>query len=560
MRRAVEGYTVIARRYRPRSFEEVVGQEHVAGTLQRAIAENRVAHAYVFSGQRGVGKTSLARIFAKALNCIRGPTTQPCQECGPCRRIQEGEDHDVVEIDAASNRGAEDARALRESARYAPLESRFKIYILDEAHMLTNDAFNTLLKILEEPPPHLKFLFATTELHKMPKTILSRCQCFAFARITTGHIARRLEQVAVAEGRKIRPEALRAIAEAAGGSMRDGESILDQLLAFRGDEIDPDDVARLVGATSRGKLLRLLDAIRSGEASAILPAVNDIFSAGVDPEALVDQILQSLRTLLVLKALGKNQTAVDLTDADREEYGRLEPAFAIEPLLYSVQLFLEARRRLREGVHPQLVVEVSCLKAGSAGRLMPITEAIRIVQSAGGTVGAEPRGSSGTPKVAPAPPRPRVDPAPQPVPRPGNPVRPREEEMGDRETSAVDPAMRFYTDRWKEYARAVGEATHNPVFEAIVADFRPISDQGGTLAIRIPSKFRGPFHRDKLRRLEGEFRPQMEGAAEKVFGKRLTLRFEPDASVPGPVVPIEQDPTVQRISRVFQGIRVRETE
>ena len=224
-------YTVFARRYRPATFDEVTGQEHVATTLKNAITENRVGHAYLFSGPRGVGKTSMARIFAKALNCGKKPTTEPCGKCESCTRIHEGNDADVIEMDAASNRSVEDARSLREGVRYAPLRSRLKIYIIDEAHMLTREAFNTLLKTLEEPPPHVKFILATTEIHKFPDTITSRCQRFEFRRITTKDVAKRLEQIAKGEKIKIDADVLGAVARAGRGSMRDAQSVLDQLVA-----------------------------------------------------------------------------------------------------------------------------------------------------------------------------------------------------------------------------------------------------------------------------------------------------------------------------------------
>src|SRR5215212_10865811 len=233
-------YTVIARRYRPQSFDELVGQEHVARALQQAISSGRVGHAYLFTGARGVGKTSAARILAKALNCVEGPTPTPCNKCDVCLRVTAGDDIDVLEIDGASNRGIDEIRQLRQNVAVRPSRVRYKIYIIDEVHMLTKEAFNALLKTLEEPPEHVKFIFATTEVQKIPITVLSRCQRFDFAGIS-------LPQIVEKEGLKAEKEALELVARRAGGSMRDAQSLLDQLLAFGGERLTADQVHHLLG-------------------------------------------------------------------------------------------------------------------------------------------------------------------------------------------------------------------------------------------------------------------------------------------------------------------------
>jgi DNA polymerase-3 subunit gamma/tau len=240
-------YTVIARRYRPQSFDELVGQEHVARALQQAISSGRVGHAYLFTGARGVGKTSAARILAKALNCVEGPTPTPCNVCDVCLRVTAGDDVDVLEIDGASNRGIDEIRQLRQNVAVRPSRVRYKIYIIDEVHMLTKEAFNALLKTLEEPPEHVKFIFATTEPQKIPITILSRCQRFDFAGVSSAAIQARLAQIAAAEGVQVEPEALQILASRAAGSMRDSQSLLEQLLAMGHDRISAADVNQLLG-------------------------------------------------------------------------------------------------------------------------------------------------------------------------------------------------------------------------------------------------------------------------------------------------------------------------
>src|SRR5437588_2216760 len=256
-----EAYTVLARRYRPQQFADLIGQEPVARALTNALQSNRVAHAYVFTGARGVGKTSAARILAKALNCAQGPTATPCDQCEICQSIASGEDVDVLEIDGASNRGIDEVREIRQNVQYRPARSRYKIYIIDEVHMLTAPAFNALLKTLEEPPEHVKFIFATTEVQKIPVTILSRCQRFDFAGIGTARIVDRLREVVQSERMHADDEALELVARRAAGSMRDAQSLLDQLLAFGGERLTSDQVHQLLGTAHDERVIALASAV-----------------------------------------------------------------------------------------------------------------------------------------------------------------------------------------------------------------------------------------------------------------------------------------------------------
>src|SRR5438132_4744054 len=296
---ANEGYTVLARRYRPQQFADLVGQEAVVQALVNALESNRVAHAYLFTGARGVGKTSTARILAKALNCVRGPTATPCDQCEICQGIAAGEDVDVIEMDAASNRGIDEIREVRLTVRSRPSRSRYKIYIVDEVHMLTPQAFNALLKTLEEPPEHVKFIFATTEVQKIPITILSRCQRFDFAGIGTARIMERLRQVVAGETREADDEALELIARRAGGSMRDAQSLLDQLLAFGGERLTTDVVHRLLGTAHDERILDLASAVLNHDAKRSLEQLADAANEGLQLGELVDQLIGYWRDLMV---------------------------------------------------------------------------------------------------------------------------------------------------------------------------------------------------------------------------------------------------------------------
>jgi DNA polymerase-3 subunit gamma/tau len=317
-------YLVLARKYRPQRFDELVGQEHIARTLTNAIAQKRVHHAFLFTGARGVGKTSAARILAKALCCAEGPTANPCGKCDFCREIVEGRSVDVIEIDGASNTGVDDVRTLREGARYMPTKGQRKIYIIDEVHMLSTSAFNALLKTLEEPPPHVVFIFATTEAHKIPTTILSRCQRYDFKLIPTARLTAHLETILANEAIATEPEALRLIARQAGGSVRDSLSLLDQVIAYVGNErLTRDIVAEVLGVADRRVLVGLAGAVLDRDAGAALRVLARSADVGVDLGQLARAFLGFLRDLEVV---GRVADAVDLVDATPDE---LEEARAL---------------------------------------------------------------------------------------------------------------------------------------------------------------------------------------------------------------------------------------
>ena len=294
-------YLVLARKMRPQVFEEVIGQRHITQTLQNAISQNRVAHAFLFTGARGVGKTSTARILAKALNCEKGPSINPCNQCTSCREISAGNSMDVIEIDGASNRGIDEIRELRENVRYTPAKSRYKIFIIDEVHMLTREAFNALLKTLEEPPSHILFVFATTEPHKIPTTILSRCQRYDFKRIPLREIAENLKRITETEEVRVTPRGLLSIARESEGSMRDAQSLLDQVISYAGKEIKDEDLVDVLGLVDRKLLHDTIDAIAKQDAGRCMEIVEQVYQYGYDVQHFCRELLQTLRNLILLK-------------------------------------------------------------------------------------------------------------------------------------------------------------------------------------------------------------------------------------------------------------------
>jgi DNA polymerase-3 subunit gamma/tau len=377
-------YVVVARRYRPQRFGELVGQEHVARALSGAIASERVGHAYLFTGARGVGKTSSARILAKALNCQRGMSAEPCGECDICQQIAAGSDVDVLEIDGASNRGIDEIRQLRQNVSVRPSRSRFKIYIIDEVHMLTREAFNALLKTLEEPPEHVKFIFCTTEATKIPITILSRCQRFDFAGIETGSIAERLAQIVAAEGLTAETEALEIIARRAAGSMRDSQSLLEQLLAVTEQQITAADVHRLLGSADEARVGVLVSALLAGDAATALGEVDSALQAGVDAGQLLEQVLGAYRDLMV-SAAGAPATALNsVSSSRRDEFAALGRAQNLSNVLAALQVLEQAASRLRYSTHGRVIVEMAIVRLCQLPDLEELSEAANRLRDAVG--------------------------------------------------------------------------------------------------------------------------------------------------------------------------------
>ncbi len=375
-------YTVLARRYRPQQFGELVGQEHVAQALTNALKSNRVAHAYLFTGNRGVGKTSTARILAKALNCVEGPTAKPCDKCDICRSIAEGEDFDVLEIDGASNRGIDEIREIRQSVNFRPTRARYKIYIVDEVHMLTREAFNALLKTLEEPPEHVKFFFATTEVQKVPVTILSRCQRFDFAGINVKSLAAQLGKIVESEGRQADPEALDLVARRAGGSMRDAESILDQLLAFTGEKLTTEQVQNLLGIFNDERITTLVDAVVAQQPAQVLQLLAQAVDEGLDLQELLNQLIEYWRDLMVVHCAGAEGQSLSVTGAFHKKLTEQAKALSIDGILAGLDILVSTKTKLGRGSqHGRVLVEMALVRLSRLGELRSLSEIAAMLKS-----------------------------------------------------------------------------------------------------------------------------------------------------------------------------------
>jgi len=369
-------YLVFARKYRPQRFQEVVGQAHVARTLQNAVRADRVAHAYLFCGGRGIGKTSMARILAKALNCAQGPTPEPCCECESCRRIAVGEDLDVMEIDGASNRGIEQVRELRQKVGYAPAHSRFKVYYVDEVHMLTQPAFNALLKTLEEPPAHVKFIFSTTDPQQLPDTVKSRCQRFDFRRISDADMIAHLRGICEKEALGAEKGSLETIARAARGSLRDALSTLDQVAALGERQVRTQDVLMVLGAARTESLTEIVDALAQRQTGKALSLLGETLFGGVDLIDFIDQLSEYLRDLLVAACCGPDDGLLAGSPAGADVLARQCELFSQEQIVYAIQILREAKLRARRDTTGRVALEVAIVKLSRLDDLIPLEQAL----------------------------------------------------------------------------------------------------------------------------------------------------------------------------------------
>ena len=399
-------YQVLARKYRPQRFSEVIGQEHVTRTLKNAIEQQRIAHGYIFSGHRGIGKTTVARILAMALNCRSAdhPVPEPCGVCESCTEIRAGNSVDVIEIDAATNRGIDEIRELRDAARYRPARDRFKIWILDEAHQITDAAFNALLKTLEEPPGHVIFMLATTQPEDIPQTIRSRCQHFSFHAVRFDDILGQLRDLAGRENIQAEPDALALLAEAGDGSMRDALSILDQAIACCGETLSAEVVRQLVGTVRSATLEQMMQAVAQGSSEEVLRLTDKLISEGQNPTHFARQMVRFLRNAIVAKVAGSNSELLQISSDERQRAGRVAEAFTEEDLARYLQIMLRTHSELGYKQEQRFHLELGLLKMAHATRLLPLEQLLS--EAGSGEMGAR----SGGPRPAVAatgPERPR---------------------------------------------------------------------------------------------------------------------------------------------------------
>jgi DNA polymerase-3 subunit gamma/tau len=544
-------YQVFARKYRPQTFDDLVGQTHVTRTLKNAVEQNRLAHAYLFVGPRGTGKTSTARILAKALNCIHGPTITPCGVCDNCKEIAGGNSLDVLEIDGATNNGVEQVRELRDNVRYAPAKGRFKIYIIDEVHMLSSAAFNALLKTLEEPPPHVKFVFATTEPQKVLPTILSRCQRFDLHRIPANLIAQHLQFIAGKEKFSLEPAAAHAIARGAEGGLRDAESMLDQLVSFCGDPIAEEDVLKVFGFTSEFTVARFTEMILAGATAEALDLLHEQSESGKDMMKLMSDSIAHLRDLLVFK-VKPDALANDVDPELQKCFERAAAKIETDRLLELIEQFAAAEGRMKWAPNKKLHFEVAVIKAIQTLGQVTLTEVIENLSAL-----RDGKSPFEAPAAAPPPaaaPRAEEKPtrAPQEAPRKAQvSVAADEPACGELDLEAA----------WQKTVEQV--RARRPLIRSWIESAKVLGAEGRTFRLGFPQQQQSVVESLSHPKTRGF----LEGLLKEVTGKDWTIKFslveglpvapppaEPPVKPPAdPVESFKNDPLIQEALEIFKG-------
>jgi len=543
-------YQVIARKYRPQTFQDVVNQEHVKTTLENAITQNRIGHGYIFSGQRGTGKTTVARILARCLNCVEGPTAAPCGVCASCREITAGGTVDVIEIDAASNRGINEMRELRENVRYRPARDRYKVFIVDEAHQITSEAFNALLKTIEEPPEWVVFVLCTTEAHKIPATIASRCQHFSFRSVEFDDLIARMAWICGQEGIEADPEALAVLAQAGEGSVRDSLSALDQAIACCGQKLDAAQVRALLGAFSLESLDQVTTALAEADPRRMLEMVDELERNGHNLQHFSRELARYFRNLLVARIAGADTRLVAASPAERARLAEIAARFSEEDLTRYLHLTLELFRDLQFSLQPRFHLEIGLVRLVHAGRLLPIEQALADL---------------GGPEARPAPPVARPDASPRaaaPPPRSGpSPFEADRARKGastpepqNSGANALAPAPADDPDPRERLHAWLTE--HGLTHLADAVENASVSISGGEIQISAPKSYH-LYLKDR----------SFAEAVREVFARPLNLKLlagEAPQAAPRPAAPAPEpndeaagralsNPEVQRFREVFGG-------
>ncbi len=507
-------YIVLSRRYRPKSFSEIVGQKHVVTTLVNALQSDRVAHAYLFAGPRGVGKTSMARILAKALNCQNGTIDTPCNKCYTCNSITNGNDIDVLEIDGASNRGIDEIRNIRQNVGYAPAASKYKIYIIDEVHMLTKEAFNAILKTLEEPPEHVKFIFATTSPSRVPDTVQSRCQRFDFKNISVSDMSDRLARICKSEKIVAKEEVLQSIAKYARGGLRDSESILDQLASFCHEEITLRDVYDIFGVVSEEKLSGLINSFIEKKPESSIEIFHAIIESGNDIESLIDQLLLYIRDLLLVSVCTKDLDSKETVSGDLDLLRKQSSSLSPETLMYMFQVISEAKTKTKDLLQQKIYLEVLFVKLATMEELRPLSSVLDKIEgmkkmfqiNAVGTSNVEYTGNV------------------TPISKPDVPVpaKPEIQEKPSHDSAVLDKKASpniGLDDTWNKVMAVL--QTQKKTTWALLKNARILSIDDNKATVEVPKNYL--VHKERLEKPEEK--RIIEGCLEKVTGKKIHIKY-----------------------------------
>ncbi len=564
-------YQVIARKYRPQTFAELIGQEHVRATLENAINQRRIAHGYILAGQRGTGKTTVARILARCLNCVEGPTATPCGKCSSCLEVTQGNAPDVIEIDAASNRGINEMRELRENVRYRPSRDRFKVFIIDEAHQITNEAFNALLKTLEEPPEWAVFVLCTTESHKIPTTIASRCQQFSFRSVDFSDLVARMEWICSQEGITADAEALAVLAQAGEGSVRDSLSALDQAIACCGNALEGLAVRDLLGMYSLASLEKVTAALEENSTAGMLEIVAELESAGKNLQHFCRELARYFRNLLVAKITGQDTRLIPASGPEQVRLRDISSRFSEEDLTRWLQITLDIYGQLQYSLQPRLHMELGLMRLVHAGRIKPLEEALK-------ELSASPAPSAAAPRTPQAPPTPRpTQPPTRAMGAPSAPPAP--PRLATPQPTPAAPTAATGRERVPAAPSTAEDASPDSLKSRLVAALEEMSSGMSAHAVEESEIIEGQgtveFIAPRAAKL-GLMAKDVEKALLKVLGRAVRTKItinEATASAPAPSSRASQPaapgddeatrralahPDVQRFQNLFPGSHVRD--